>query len=118
SGGVQVELSQLCLRHVAVRGYELVYAPCNSAPRQVYVLAAALFQSDAFGVVPFVAPRRSCERVTVPAGAVKVFEHSGLLTPGVFLGEILENAPFAAHGPASVRQCISYLVLRYEAVYL
>ena len=59
SGGVQVVLCQLRLRHVAVRGYELVYAPCNSAPRQVYVLAAALFQSDAFGVVPFVTPRRS-----------------------------------------------------------
>ena len=34
----------------------------------------------------------------------------------MFLGEILENAPFAARGPASVRQGISYLVLSYEAV--
>ena len=34
----------------------------------------------------------------------------------MFLGEILENTPFAARGPASVRQCISYLILCYEAV--
>ena len=57
SCGVQVVLCQLRLRHVAVRGYELVYAPCNGAPRQVYVLAAALFEADAFGVIRLVASR-------------------------------------------------------------
>ena len=34
----------------------------------------------------------------------------------MFLGEVVENAPFAARDTAAMRQCISYLVLRYEAV--
>ena len=59
SCGVQVVLCQLRLRHVAVRGYELVYAPCNSAPFQVHNLASELFEADAFGVVPFVAACRA-----------------------------------------------------------
>ena len=53
--------------------------------------------------------------MTVPAGAIKVFEHSGLLAPGVFLGEILENAPFACASTAPAKLLV-YLVLRYEAV--
>ena len=54
--------------------------------------------------------------MTSPAGAVKVFEHSGLLAPGVFLGEILENAPLAACASTAPAKLLVYLVLSYEAV--
>ena len=116
SCGVQVVLRQLCLRHVAVRGYELVYAPSNGAPCQVHILAAWFAEADAFGVVVLSAAGCTGQRVRSPTYPVQVFEHSGLLAQRVFLGEVAENAPFAARDTAAVRQCISYLVLCYEAV--
>ena len=67
SGGVQVVLRQLCLRHVAVRGYELVYAPCNGVPRQVHILATWFGEANAIGVVVLSASGGTGQRVRSPA---------------------------------------------------
>ena len=88
SCGVQVVLRQLCLRHVAVRGYELVYAPCNGVPRQVHILAAWLGKANTIGVVALSAAGCTGQRVRAPTYPVQVFEHSGLLAQRVFLGEV------------------------------
>ena len=66
SCGVQVVLRQLCLRHVAVRGYELVYAPCNGAPCQVHILAAWLGKANTIGVVVLSAAGCTGQRVRAP----------------------------------------------------
>ena len=66
SCGVQVVLRQFCLRHVAVSGYELVYAPCNRAPFQVHILAAWFAEADALGVVVLSAAGGSGQCVRAP----------------------------------------------------
>lgn len=96
SCGVRVVLGDLGGGHEAVGGNQLVDAMRGLTPRQVDVLAAALAQLHAPGVVVLMASGSAGQRVRTAARAVFVFQERGLVRSRMFLREVAEDAPLAA----------------------
>ena len=96
SGGVRIVLGKFGGGHETVGGYKLVNASGNLPPRQADVLAAALAELHAPGVVVLVAPDNAGQGVRMPARAVLVFQERGFVRGRTFLGEVAENTPLAA----------------------